>query len=109
MKKVLVSIALFIASVTAFASEWKESQTIVLTKPTIHTGVTRTGNPKWYIVISDGTNERQVSVSKSNATAEQITLVKWVDENGKVKYSTRSAGSRRSKVANIDLNNVTCK
>lgn len=65
------------------------------------------GNVKYYILVSDGVNRKEVSVSKSNAESGVITLVKWVDdETGKIRYTTRS-GKKRAVTPDIDLNKVT--
>lgn len=110
MKKLVLAVAMMVAAMTANA-KYNEVQTVTLNNPTIHHGTTRNGNDKWYIVISDGANDKNVAVSKGNADASQIVLVKWVDdETGKVKYSTRSVGGRsRKSTPDFDLSKISSK
>lgn len=107
MKAIFLAVALLVAS-TANA-KWVESQTITMESPRIHQGVTKKGNVKYYIVVSDGVNSKEVSVSKSNAESGVITLVKWVDdETGKIRYTTRS-GKKRAVTPDMDLERITTK
>lgn len=105
MKAIFLAVALLVAS--AANAKWVESQTMTIDSPRVHQGVTKKGNVKYYIVVSDGVNSKEVSVSKSNAESGVITLVKWVDdETGKIRYTTRS-GKKRAATPDIDLNKVT--
>lgn len=105
MKAIFLAVALLVAS--AANAKWVESQTMTIDSPRVHQGVTKKGNVKYYIVVSDGVNSKEVSVSKSNAESGVITLVKWVDdETGKIRYTTRS-GKKRAVTPDIDLNKVT--
>ena len=82
---------------------------MTIDSPRVHQGVTKKGNVKYYIVVSDGVNSKEVSVSKSNAEAGSITLVKWVDdETGKIRYTTRS-GKKRAATPDMDLERITTK
>ena len=109
--KALLIGAIALLSINAYSqsnskkSDWQEVQTVVLPSDvTIHEGVTRTGNPKYWIEIED------IKVPVSPGTANkfkmhqvQVELVKW-ENNGKFKYSTRQVkGSSTSKSKNIDL------
>lgn len=107
MKAIFLAVALLMAS-TANA-KWVESQTMTIDSPRVHQGVTKKGNVKYYIVVSDGVNSKEVSVSKSNAESGVITLVKWVDdETGKIRYTTRS-GKKRAVTPDMDLERITTK
>lgn len=107
MKAIFLAVALLMAS--AANAKWVESQTITMESPRIHQGVTKKGNVKYYIVVSDGVNSKEVSVSKSNAESGVITLVKWVDgETGKIRYTTRS-GKKRAVTPDMDLERITTK
>lgn len=107
MKAIFLAVALLVAS--AANAKWVESQTMTIDSPRIHQGVTKKGNVKYYIVVSDGVNSKEVSVSKSNAEAGSITLVKWVDdETGKIRYTTRS-GKKRAVTPDMDLERITTK
>lgn len=107
MKAIFLAVALLMASTAS--AKWVESQTITMESPRVHQGVTKKGNVKYYIVVSDGVNSKEVSVSKSNAEAGSITLVKWVDdETGKIRYTTRS-GKKRAVTPDMDLERITTK
>lgn len=107
MKAIFLAVALLVAS--AANAKWVESQTMTIDSPRIHQGVTKKGNVKYYIVVSDGVNSKEVSVSKSNAESGVITLVKWVDdETGKIRYTTRS-GKKRAVTPDMDLERITTK
>lgn len=108
MKKLIITAAALILSLTASA-KWVEQQTRTINNPVVHQGTTKSGNVKYYIVISDGVKDKEVSVSKGNASASQIVLVKWVDdETNKVRYSTRSAKQKQT-TPNFDINKITTK
>ena len=77
----------------------------------IHEGITRSGNPKFWIVV-EGTN---VSISAGNATKfkagqVKLELVKWQHKDtGAFKYSTRQvkgATSAKKESKNIDLSKL---
>lgn len=107
MKAIFLAVALLMAS--AANAKWVESQTMTIDSPRVHQGVTKKGNVKYYIVVSDGVNSKEVSVSKSNAESGVITLVKWVDdETGKIRYTTRS-GKKRAVTPDMDLERITTK
>lgn len=107
MKAIFLAVALLMASTAS--AKWVESQTMTIDSPRVHQGVTKKGNVKYYIVVSDGVNSKEVSVSKSNAEAGSITLVKWVDdETGKIRYTTRS-GKKRAVTPDMDLERITTK
>lgn len=107
MKAIFLAVALLMASTAS--AKWVESQTMTIDSPRIHQGETKKGNVKYYIVVSDGVNRKEVSVSKSNAESGVITLVKWVDdETGKIRYTTRS-GKKRAVTPDMDLERITTK
>ena len=115
MKKFVLALILGLMSVVGLSapknSPWKEIQTVIIPQNTeIHEGVTRNGNPKFWIEIEDV----QVVVSPSNVSKFQkgevkLELVKWENtENGKFKYSTRQVkgSSAKKESKNIDLGRV---
>ena len=107
MKAIFLAVALLVASTAS--AKWVESQTMTIDSPRVHQGVTKKGNVKYYIVVSDGVNSKEVSVSKSNAESGVITLVKWVDdETGKIRYTTRR-GKKRTATPDMDLERITTK
>lgn len=117
MKKFILTLIVGLMSVVGLAapknSPWKEIQSVEIPSSVeILEGHTRTGNPKYWIVIDE---DVCVSVSPSNVEKLRegkttLELVKWQNvENGKFKYSTRqckdSVSSNR-KNKNIDLKRV---
>jgi hypothetical protein len=108
MKKFIIALfmGILLSTILVEAKPKKEVQSVVIPQSTIvYEGVTRNGNPKYWIEVSGV----RVSISKSNAeklkSGEKILLVKWVDENGKYSYSTRYGGSKHS-TPNLDLSTV---
>lgn len=111
--KALLIGAIALLSINAYGqsnskkSDWQEVQKIVLPSDvTIHEGVTKSGNPKYWIEVED----IKVPVSPGTANkfkmhSAQVELVKWYNEStGKYRYSTRQVKSASSnKGRNIDL------
>ena len=91
-------------------SDWKEVQKVEIpTDIEIHEGLTKNGNPKFWIIVAD-TN---VTVSSGNAAKfkageVKLELVKWQNsKTGAYKYSTRQVkGSHKSESKNIDLSKL---
>lgn len=114
MKKILVILAVALGINVAVAqqkeeSPWKEIQVIdIPAGQTIHEGVTKNGNPKFWFEFGD----IKVNVSPSSATkykAGQVTLVlvKWQNqETLKFRYSTRQKSAVKKTVPDVDLNNL---
>lgn len=88
-------------------SPWVEVQVVDIPfGQTIHTGLTKSGNPKAWFEFGD----LKVTVSNSNAAKYskqevELVLVKWQHkETGKFKYSTRQKNGRVTKVTpNVDI------
>lgn len=111
MKKLIILLALALMPVFSFGaskSTWKEMQTVVIPSDTkIYEGVTRGGNPKFWIEVSG----ISVSVSEGNAKKfksgeVKLELVKWQNEDGKLRYSTRQVSTStrgKGKTKDIDL------
>lgn len=118
MKKIfafiVVAMATMVSGINSNAQEKKESpwvevqQVDIPAGQTVHEGVTKSGNPKFWFEFGDIT----VSVSPSNATKYKeglvLVLVKWQHkENGKFKYTTRQKYGRVAKVTpDVDLNKI---
>lgn len=115
MKKILViAVALMSVVNTVVAqqkqdSPWKEVQVVEIPAgQTIHEGVTKNGNPKFWFEFG----ELKVNVSPSSATkykAGQVTLVlvKWQNqETLKFRYSTRQKSAAKKVTPDVDLNNL---
>lgn len=111
MKKFLIALlaGLILSCFLGEAKNKKEVQSVQIPSTIqVYEGVTRNGNPKYWIEIEG----LKVGISKSNVeklkSGRKVYLVKWVDENGKCSYSTRSEGKAASKPApSIDLTKIT--
>ena len=108
MKKFIIALfmGILLSTFLVEAKPKKEVQSVAIPQSTIiYQGVTKSGNPKYWIEVSGV----KVSISKSNAEklkmGEKVLLVKWVDENGKYSYSTRYGGSKTS-TPNLDLSSI---
>lgn len=112
---VVVAMATMVSGINSNAqkvkkeSPWVEVQQVdIPAGQTVHEGVTKSGNPKFWFEFGDIT----VSVSPSNATKYKeglvLVLVKWQHkENGKFKYTTRQKYAKTAKVIpNVDLNKL---
>lgn len=93
-------------------------QTIVVPNgTTIHSGTTRTGNPKYWVTITFNGESKDVTVSESlakkyQAGTAQIEIVKRKDNTtGRISYSSRTHGGGRTtkSTTNIDLNEASFK
>ena len=111
MKKyILVTLVTLLCSIfLAEATPKKEVQSAVLPQSTIvYEGVTRNGNPKYWIEIQGV----KVTISKSNADklkqGVRILVIKWVDEHGKYSYSTRceTRNGGKKDTPNLDLSSL---
>lgn len=83
---------------------------------TLHEGVTKNGNPKYWIVIGSGETTVDVVVSATNAVKFKkgeirLEIVKRRNiETGRISYSTRQlGGSRGKKSATPDIDLTTLK
>lgn len=116
MKKFVVMLIVGLISIVGLSarenSPWREIQTVEIPSSTeIHTGVTKSGNPKAWIEIEGIGNVSVSSKSAEKFKAGQVKLelVKWYnDTTKKYRYSTRqvkgTSSSKESK--NIDLGRV---
>ena len=116
MRKFVVMLIVGLISIVGLSarenSPWREVQIVEIPQSVqIHTGVTKSGNPKAWIKLPEIGN---VSVSPTNAEKFKagkikLELVKWYnDTTKKYRYSTRQVkGSSTSKGNNdIDLGRV---
>lgn len=85
---------------------------------TIHEGVTKNGNPKYWVTIGDGSNSVDVAISATNAEKFKkgqirLEIVKRRNlETGRISYSTRQLGGGRGKKSttpDIDLTTLSKK
>ena len=116
---VVVAMATVFSCVTSNAQEKKESpwvevqQVDIPAGQTVHEGVTKNGNPKFWFEF-DGIGN--VTVSPGNATKyingeTVLVLVKWQHKDtGKFKYTTRQKNGRTAKVTpDVNLETVFTK
>lgn len=123
-KIIFMLMSLLVASVIAGAQTTTTSdeksiilQTMEVSPGTmIHEGVTKNGNPKYWIVLSSGSQSVNISVSPTNAVkfrSGQIRLeiVKRQNKStGKISYGTRQIGGRiTNSTPDIDLSQATTK
>lgn len=91
-------------------SDWKEVQKVELPSSVqIHEGVTKSGNPKYWIVVEDvNVTISAGNVAKFKTGEVKLELVKWQNsKTGAYKYSTRQVkGSHKSESKNIDLSKL---
>lgn len=121
MKKILViAVALMSVVNTVIAqtgimlpstkeSPWKEVQVVEIPAgQTIHEGVTKNGNPKFWFEFGEiKVNVSPSSAAKYKANTTTLLLVKWQhSETGKYKYSTRQKSAAKKSTPNVDLNNL---
>ena len=106
----LVSVVIAGAQTTKVSEKSTVLQTIVVPDGTpIHSGVTRTGNPKYWVTLTFNGESKDVTVSESLAKkyqsgAAKIEIVKRKDNStGKITYSARTLGGRQSKKS-TDIN-----
>ena len=102
MKKTFITlIALVMLAISASAQTTKvvtDSVTFMPTAVTIHTGVTSSGNPKYWIELPTETGVRKVTLSASHASSGRLlALIERRDtETGKYSYSVKFAERKAS-------------
>jgi hypothetical protein len=115
MKKIIViAVALMSVVNTVVAqqkqdSPWKEVQVVEIPAgQTIHEGVTKNGNPKFWFEFGEiKVNVSPSSVIKYKDNTTTLLLVKWQhSETGKYKYSTRQKSTAKKATPDIDLNSL---
>ena len=103
MKKIILTIVFAIIGVMCGA-QTKTSTKVVTDSLTfmpnevqIYEGVTRNGNPKWWIELPTETGVKKVTLSQSHVTSGRLlALVERYDpETGKYSYSVKFAESKR--------------
>ena len=101
MKKILLSVAFALMCALMSAETPKKVVTDSLTfmpdQVQIFEGVTRTGNPKWWIELPTETGVKKVSLSESHVTSGRLlALIERRDpETGKYSYSVKFAEPKR--------------
>lgn len=104
MRKIFIAIAVALISISTSAQTTDKSTKVVTDSLTfmpnqvqIFEGVTRNGNPKWWIELPTSSGVRKVSLSQSHVTSNRLlALIERKDtETGKYSYSVKFAESKR--------------
>jgi hypothetical protein len=99
MKKIFLTIAISLLCMMAGAQEKTkkvvtDSVTFMPTEVTIYEGVTKNGNPKWWIELpTESGKPKKVTLSESHVTSDRLlALIERYDETtGKYSYSVKFA------------------
>ena len=99
MKKILLTIAIALACVLANAQTKKvvtDSVTFMPNKVQIYEGVTKNGNPKWWIELPTDKGVKKVTLTESHVKSERLlALIERRDENGRYTYSVKFAEPKK--------------
>ena len=113
MKRIFLAIALaLILSFSTSAQTTRvvtDSVTFMHDKVKIFEGVTKNGNPKFWIELPAGDGVKKVSLTESHVTSGRLlALIERRDENGKYTYSVKFAEpkKRTSTSARADLSGL---
>lgn len=113
MKRVFLAIALaLILSFSTSAQTTRvvtDSVTFMPDKVKIFEGVTKNGNPKFWIELPAGDGVKKVTLTESHVTSGRLlALIERRDENGKYTYSVKFAEpkKRTSTSAKADLSSL---
>lgn len=113
MKRVFLAIALaLILSFSTSAQTTRvvtDSVTFMPDKVKIFEGVTKNGNPKFWIELPAGDGVKKVTLTESHVTSGRLlALIERRDENGKYTYSVKFAEpkKRTSTSARADLSSL---
>ena len=113
MKRVFLAIALaLILSFSTSAQTKKvvtDSVTFMPQNVEIFEGVTKAGNPKYWIELPAGDGVKKVTLTESHVTSGRLlALIERRDENGKYTYSVKFAEPKKkaSTSARADLSSL---
>ena len=112
MKKMLLVVAIFFLSWGAFAQSTKvvtDSVVFRVENVKVFEGVTKNGNPKWWIELPSAGGVKKVSMTESHVKSGRLlALIERRDEStGKYYYSVKFAESKRgSSGAKADLSGL---
>lgn len=101
MKKIFLTIAIALSCFLASAQTKKvvtDSVTFMPNKVQIFEGVTKNGNPKWWIELPTDGGVKKVSLTQSHVTSGRLlALIERRDEEtGKYTYSVKFAESKKT-------------
>ena len=107
MKRAFLSIAVALALCFSASAQTKvvtDSVTFMPNKVQIFEGVTKKGNPKWWIELPTETGVKKVSLSESHVKSGRLlALIERQDETGKYTYSVKFAEPKKSTGVKADL------
>ena len=109
MKKIILTIAIALISMMASAQTTTkvvtDSVAFRASEVQVYTGVTRNGNPKWWIEIPTATGTKKVTMSESHAKSGRLlALIERYDpETGKYSYSIKFAEPKAKSSGKADL------
>ena len=108
MKKIFLIVAFALISLLASAQSKKAVTDSVAFMPSqveIYTGLTKNGNPKWWIEIPTETGVKKVTMTESHATSgRMLALIERYDaETGKYSYSIKFAEPKAKGNGKADL------
>lgn len=116
MKKLILAIAVALICFSAGAQTPKkvvtDSVAFMPTQVEIFEGVTKNGNPKWWIEIpAEGGKVKKVSLSQSHVTSNRLlALIERQDEEtGKYSYSVKFAEPKKASTGKADLSALKLK
>lgn len=100
MKKIFLTIAIALACVLANAQTKKvvtDSIAFMPNKVKIYEGVTKNGNPKYWIELPTETGTKKVSMTENHAKSGRLlALIERRDEKGKYTYSVKFAEPKKT-------------
>lgn len=97
MKKIFLTIALSLVCLLTYAQTPKkvvtDSIAFMPTEVTIYSGISRNGNPKWWIELPTETGVKKVTLTESHVNSGRLlALIERMDEQtGKYTYSVKFA------------------
>jgi hypothetical protein len=116
MKKLILAIAVaficFLAGAQTPTKVVTDSIAFMPTQAEIFEGVTKNGNPKWWIEIpAEGGKVKKVSLSQSHATSNRLlALIERRDvETGNYSYSVKFAEPKKTSTGKADLSALKLK
>ena len=96
MKKIFLTIALSVVCLLTYAQTPKkvvtDSVTFMPNEVAIYNGISKNGNPKWWIELPTADGVKKVTLTESHVNSGRLlALIEKIDENGKYTYSVKFA------------------
>ena len=111
MKKIFLTLALAMAICIAGGAQSRkvvtDSIVFMPSQVQIYEGVTKNGNPKWWIELPAENGVKKVSLSASHVKAGRLlALIERRDENGRYTYSVKFAEEKKRGAGKADLTGI---